>query len=394
MKTKIIMYIVAVLSVLSACTSGEVEEPDTNVNVEEPDTGVSVEEPDKDVFIVDKAKYNIVPTRANARATTDSINKAIEDAKLLGFGKIRLEKSEYWICSDNNIRWGKPREGIFIPSDTEFDLNNSVLRLRPNDNIVYGLIQLHAVENVTIKNGHLIGDRYEHTYKPHPDGSHATHEYGFGINILASDNITVEDMKIEQMTGDAIIAISSAQALNPDGSNRYCTKVIIQNNDLFDCRRQGISICHAVDVYIYKNKIHHIGRYRSADDREPEDGTDPGSGIDVEPGPFEEYGGIARNVRIHENHVHHCVQGISFHTGNDNEAIGNLVEDTRWEGIGASASQRIKIYKNTFNRSYIHINALATDVCAPATGEFRNTLSGNNGIYNGATMTGMFPCPE
>ena len=387
MKTKTIIYIAAILSVLSACTSIEVEEQDTDISTEK-------SEQDVNVFIIDKVKYNIVPTPTNAQATTDSINKAIQDAKLLGYEKIRLEEGEYWICSDNNIRWGRPKEGIFIPSNTEFDLNNSVLRLRPNDNIVYGIIQLHAVENVTIKNGHLIGDRYEHTYTPHPDGSHATHEYGFGVHILASDNITIEDMTIEQMTGDAIIAIGSAQALNPDGSNRYCTNLVIQNNKLFDCRRQGISICHAVDVYIYNNEIYHIGRYRSAEDREPVDGTDPGSGIDVEPGPYEQYGSIAENVRIHENYIHHCVQGISFHTGNDNEAVGNLVEDTRWEGIGASASLRIRIYNNTFNRSYIHINHLATDVCAPETGEYRNILNGNAHIYNGATITGYFPCPK
>ena len=374
MKTKTITYIAAVLLVFSACSTTEVEQSNP------------------DVFIIEKAKYNIVPTQANARATTDSINKAIEDAKALGYEKIRLEEGEYWICSDKNIRWGRPRDGIFVPSNTEFDLNKSTLRLVPNNKVVYGLIQLHAVENVTIKNGHLIGDRYQHSYVYDAEGP--THEYGFGVNIMASDNIIIEDMIIEQMTGDAIIAIGSAQGQGQGQPLRYCRNVVIQNNELFDCRRQGISVCHAKDVYIYKNEIHHIGRYKSADTTNPVDGTDPGSGIDVEPGPFEQYGCIAENVKIHENHIHHCVSSISFHTGNDNEAVGNLIEDTRWEGIGVGASLRIKIYKNTFNRSYIHANALATDVCAPETGEYRNILNGNAHIYNGATMTGNFSCPR
>jgi hypothetical protein len=147
-------------------------------------------------------------------------------------------------------------------------------------------------------------------------------------------------------------------------------------------------------VYIYKNEIHHIGRYKSADTTNPVDGTDPGSAIDIEPGPFEQYGLIAENVRVHENHVHHCVHGISFHTGNDSEAVGNLLEDHRWEGIGVGASQRIKIYKNTFNRSYMHANEKATDVCAPETGEYKNILMEKAHIYNGATMTGTFLCPK
>ena len=364
------MFIIALL-MLNACSSGDVNGPDFGV------------------FVIDKATYNIVPDKAHARATTDSINKAIQDAKLLGYKKIRLEKGEYWICSDKNIRWGRPRDGIFIPSNTEFDLNSSTLRLVPNNKVVYGLIQLHDVKNVTIKNGHLIGDRYQHSYVYDAEGP--THEYGFGVNIMASDNIVVKEMIIEQMTGDAVIAIGSAQALNPDGSNRHCTNITIQNNDLFDCRRQGISICHAENVYIYKNEIHHIGGEVSAD--HPERGTEPGYAIDIEPGPYELYKCIAVNVRVHDNHMHHCIGGLSFHTGNDNEAIGNLIEDNKYEGIGAGASRRIKIYKNTFNRSYIHINNLAIDVCAPVTGEYKNVLTGG-GVYNGATMTGNFSCPE
>ena len=367
LKTRTIIYIAALL-VLSGCLS-------------------KGEDPDVGVFVIDKVKYNIVPDIANARATTDSINKAIEDAKLLGYKKIRLEKGEYWICSDKNIRWGKPRDGIFIPSNTEFDLNNSTLRLVPNEKVVYGLIQLHAVENVIIKNGHLIGDRYQHSYVNDPEGP--THEYGFGVNILASDNITVQEMIIEQMTGDAIILIGSAQANNPDGSRRYCQNVTIQNCNLFDCRRQGISVCHAKDVYIYKNEIHHIGGDGSVD---PAGGTDPGYAIDIEPGPYELYNCIAVNVRVHENYMHNCIGGLSFHTGNDSEAIGNLIEDHKWEGIGAGESQRIKIYKNVINRSYIHINEKATDVCAPQTGEYGNIIISGH-IYNGAKMTGDFFCP-
>ena len=370
LKAKTIVYIAALL-LLNACLS---EDKESNAGV----------------FIIDKVRYHIVPDKANARATTDSINKAIQDAKALGYGKIRLEEGEYWICSDKNIRWGRPRDGIFIPSNTEFDLNNSTLHLVPNNKVVYGLIQLHDVENVTIKNGHLIGDRYQHSYVYDAEGP--THEYGFGINIMASGNITVENMSIEQMTGDAIIMIGSAQALNPDGSNRYCTNVTIQNCRLFDCRRQGISVCHAKEVYIYKNEIHHIGGEVSAE--HPERGTDPGSAIDIEPGPFEQYGCIAVNIKVHENHMHNCISGLSFHTGNDNEAVGNLFEDHKWEGVGVGASQRIKVYKNTFNRSYMHANEKAVDVCAPETGRYGNILKEKAHIYNGATMTGNFPCPE
>ena len=52
------------------------------------------------------------------------------------------------------------------------------------------------------------------------------------------------------------------------------------------------------------------------------------------------------------------------------------------------------VYKNTFNRSYMHANEKATDVCAPKTREYGNILMGNSHIYNGATMTGSFSCPE
>lgn len=46
----------------------------------------------------------------------------------------------------------------------------------------------------------------------------------------------------------------------------------IEKCDLHDCRRQGISVCGAKNVYIRDNNIHHIA------------GTNPQSGIDIEDG--------------------------------------------------------------------------------------------------------------
>ncbi|MBE5108858.1 right-handed parallel beta-helix repeat-containing protein [Bacillus thuringiensis] len=63
----------------------------------------------------------------------------------------------------------------------------------------------------------------------------------------------------------------------------------IEKCNLHDCRRQGISVCGAKNVYIRDNDIHHIA------------GTDPQSGIDIEDGyDLNQYIYIERN-NFHDN---------------------------------------------------------------------------------------------
>ena len=364
------------LVLFCGCTSTSVErgiEEDTGKQETEKEPekeSENEEEPASDVFIIDNKRFNISTTKTNARSTTDSINAAIRKAKSEGFEKIKLTKGEYLISSKGNDRWGYPKDGIFVPSNTILDLTDATLILEPNDNEIYNMLIIEQAQNVTIIGGHLIGDRETHTYGT------GSHEWGFGVRIICSQNITIKEMTIEGMTGDAII-LSLYGSITGNEDNA-CRNVSISGCKLHNCRRQGISVIHASDVEISGNTIYNIH------------GTAPQFGIDIE--PEVNYGCFARKISIHNNHISDCVGGISFHGGTDMEAHSNTIEGICLIAVYA---QRVDIYNNTVTSpGYISAGKGSDkrpcqDICIPTEGERKNNC---NTIVNQSIQTGNYTC--
>lgn len=371
---KIVLTINATFLLLCGCISNSIEreiDPETGTETEEDDDKEEENEFPSDVFVIDNVLFRISTSRTNARATTDSINAAIRKAKSEGFEKIKLTKGEYLISSKDNGRWGRPTDGIFVPSHTTLDLTDATLVLEPNDNEIYNLIVLDQVQNVTITGGHLIGDRDNHTYE-----AGKSHEWGFGVRIISSQDITIKEMTIEGMTGDAIILSLYGSVLGDE--TNACRNILISDCELHNCRRQGISVIHASDVEICNNTIYNIY------------GTNPQFGIDIE--PEVDYGCFARNISIHNNYISDCVGGISFHGGTDMEAYDNTIEGICLIAVYA---QRVQIYKNTVTSpGYISAGKGSDkrpcqDICIPTDGERKNNC---NTIVNHSIQTGNYPC--
>ena len=329
------------------------------------------EKPDADIFIINNKQFNISTNGTNARATTDSINSAIKKAKSEGFDKIKLTKGKYLISSKGNDRWSAPKDGIFIPSNTTLDLTDATLILEPNDNEIYNMIIIDHVQNVTITGGHLIGDREKHKYE-----SGKSHEWGFGVRILSSQNVTIKNMNIEGMTGDAVILSLYGSATG--SRDNLCRNITVSDNEIHNCRRQGISVIHASGVEIAHNIIYNIR------------GTDPQFGIDIE--PEVDYGCIAENISIHNNKISDCVGGISFHGGTDMEAYNNTIEGICLIAVYA---QRVNIYSNTVTSpGYISAGKGSDkrpclDICIPTEGIRKNNCTT---IVNQSIKTGSFNC--
>src|SRR5690625_3983241 len=92
-------------------------------------------------------------------------------------------------------------------SDITFSMsNNTILKKETNGYEEYSVLHVGAgVENVVIQGGTLIGDREHHNYSGKSgDWSSGTHEWGHGINIVGGENITVDNVKIKEFTGDGI----------------------------------------------------------------------------------------------------------------------------------------------------------------------------------------------
>ena len=200
---------------------------------------------DLETGMINNEYFKISNDGTNATDTTKGLNEALKYSNINNIKYVKIQNGNYLI--NGTIR---------IYSNTEIDLNASELVLQANNRTGYTILGISNAENITIKNGKVIGDRENHDYT-----GDSTHEWGMGINISGSTNINIENLEISDMTGDGIYITNGIT---------NSTSIRIQNCILQGNRRQGISIISGEEIEIYNNEIYKI------------DGTNPQSGIDLE----------------------------------------------------------------------------------------------------------------
>lgn len=201
-----------------------------------------------DSNIINNNYFSIDSTGKEAKKTRSGINEAFKYASENNIEQIKFEKGIYLInLSSENI-------GIILNSNLDIDFNGSTIILESNANTHSSLLYLKSIENVTLKNATIIGDSKTHQFV-----GNSTHEWGYGIYIISGKNIKVENMQIQSCIGDGILI---------DGKETMDISVL--NCNIFDCRRQGISITSGTNIKIINNEIHDIK------------GTNPQSAIDLE----------------------------------------------------------------------------------------------------------------
>lgn len=159
---------------------------------------------------------------------------------------------------------------LVIPSNTIIQFQEkSMLVMKPSKkgelpNNPYYALTLNKVENVSINNCNIRGDRENHI------GNKG--EWGMGIAILGSSNITISGGRIVNCWGDGIyVGKVKEQSKKYKGYHIPSSSILIEGVFLDNNRRNGISITSAVKVDI-KNCI--IANTN---------GILPMSGIDIEP---------------------------------------------------------------------------------------------------------------
>ena len=247
--------------------------------------------------------------------TKEGINEAIEYANKNNIKYIKLEKGTYLIDGQShmNANESDEKKGIILKSNITIDLNGSRVIQKANSKVNSAVFTITEVENVCIKNGLVIGDRERHDYSVN-----STHEWGFGIDIRGSKNITVENMEISQCTGDGIF-ITNCQKKSSEN-------ILILGNNISSCRRQGISIIDGNQITIEDNEIYNIN------------GTNPQSGIDLESWDSNQ---TINNVYIRKNKIYNnksnyniIVMGMSKNVYiQNNELYGKLSCDNIKEKI-------------------------------------------------------------
>ncbi len=156
---------------------------------------------------------------------------------------------------------------IVLKSNTALHIH-SVIRIKPNSYAKYGIIDITNKHNVSVEGGKVMGDVGKHKYI-----SNTTSEWGMGINIIASQNVSISDLTVSLCTGDGIY-LGGYREEKFNVFDNACKSIYINNVICDKNRRQGLSIVHAKDVTIRNCQFSNTGFVEF---------TNPGHGIDIEP---------------------------------------------------------------------------------------------------------------
>jgi hypothetical protein len=155
------------------------------------------------------------------------------------------------LVNDNGLRIKSDTRIIFMPG--------SKIILSPTAKSNYAIFQIRNVANVMLSNPVIIGDRYNHIG--------TSGEWGMGIGIYSSANITVVGAKVTNCWGDGIYIGRSKNSISPN-------RIRIINAFLDYNRRDGISVVSVDSLLLDSIYARNCN------------GTLPMSGINLEPESF------------------------------------------------------------------------------------------------------------
>ena len=220
---------------------------------------------------------------------------------------------------NNHAKVAMPAFAVMV-NDSGLTLNSgqtvvfkdgSMLILKPTARGMYEILRIHNVENVTVYSPVIEGDKTAHT------GTNG--QWGMGIAVRASKNITLVNAKIYRCWGDGIY-IGGLKCIPSQN-------ISIINPLLDDNRRNGISITSANRVEISGGVIANSN------------GQMPQSGIDIEPNRATDViDSISINDVVTYNHPKYGIvislqQLRGRSSGLTNISIKNTVDDGSGNGI-------------------------------------------------------------
>ena len=187
-------------------------------------------------------------------------------------------------------------------SNFELDLNNSTIISLPNGSDRYYLIRATNADNLIIRNGTLIGDKYSHIG--------TTGEWGYGIDLSGCHNCIIENLVVKECWGDGIALTKYG---NSDGdptseltAQTHCGNILLTNCIFEDNGRNNLSVICALNTYVENCEFNKADR------------TLPMVGVDVEPDTADTYviDIYFKNCKFKENAI-----GAISASGQHNETL-------------------------------------------------------------------------
>ena len=275
---------------------------------------------------------------------TAAIQAAIDALPASG-GTVTIPDGNYMIDAERSINLRSNTRLQMTPAATLSGMANDLDRSY--------VIKVWRANNVQIIGGRIVGERAGHRG--------TTGEWGYGINIQASDNVSVIGTHISDCWGDGIWIGGLGRRANVMVSTNVTLDHVVSTNN----RRQGLSIGPVRGVSVIHSTFSNT------------QGTKPQAGIDIEPqgqGPASDItfsdctitGNQGTGLEIHDNVSGVVVKNCKIQ---DNNGYGVL-------SVGAS--------QLTISDNLIADNGLAGIVMSSKTSHARitgNTLTGNKAKY-------------
>jgi hypothetical protein len=275
------------------------------------------------LLIKNEVNINVQSVGAVGNGTTDdtrAFQKAIDSAAASGGGTVYVPTGTYLIDADVSINM-KDNVTLNMVDTTR------VLKTKPTATVRNYVIKLNNISNSKVIAGKIMGDRYQHLG--------TTGEWGMGLGINGSSNITITGTHIIDCWGDGI-TISSY--------NCVLKNVICDNN-----RRQGLTIGSSDSLLVDSCTFTHTN------------GTAPQDGIDIEPDA-----GTAQRVHITNCLIAYNTKvGVEMNAKPSTTAVikniyvqNNYIHDNSYSGyvqyISNSSFTNNRMIKNTYSADRVH----------------------------------------
>ena len=281
--------------------------------------------------------------------TPNMTQEEIQDILDLG-GHIKFTKGVYDNFDFYDVEHMRD-VAFLVKSNTRLIIEpEAEIKMPPTSLDWYNVFYIENKENVVITGGgKLIGDRNEHVG--------TVGEWGCGIYISGGNNITIDNLTLENFWGDGLTVHRFPRGLEKNDRSNMPKNVTIVNNIFENNRRQGTSIIGLRGGYISNNVFSNTN------------GTLPSAGLDLETD-------------------RHCAIEDVVITGNifkDNEKQGLLISKRMGHGDEASIKD-VKVTDNFFTDNNIGMQiGQSSNITVSG-----NTIRDNNG--SGINLVGANNC--
>lgn len=233
---------------------------------------------------------------------TVAINSVFTYAKTNGVNTIYFPAGTYLIDGKASDFYWKHDGGIQIDFPCNVILHSdAIIKQKPTAEQGYNIFRIFDTHGVMIKGGKLEGDRTVHL--------DTTGEFGFGIFIIGSDNITIEDVEIVDMWGDGIIQDANVS------HKLDCDNIKIKNCKINNNRRNNITLCSGNHIIIENNVISNANGIAPKAGIVIEDSARLGLSVnDIVISKNRFYGNVTSDIVIADTVTKICIQDNIFET--------------------------------------------------------------------------------